>query len=55
MTHVGPKWSHRMSYDDTGHTDVAKRGGSWIGVDRQGCRSFKGVDYDILVGWIVKS
>jgi hypothetical protein len=23
-----------MSYDDTRHIDVAKRGGSWIGVDR---------------------
>jgi hypothetical protein len=32
MTHVGPEWSHDMTYDDTRHTDVAKRGGSWIGV-----------------------
>jgi hypothetical protein len=29
-------------------TDVAKRGGSWIGIDRRGCRSSKGVDCDIL-------
>jgi hypothetical protein len=28
MTHVGPEWSHGMAYDDTRHTDVAKRGGS---------------------------
>jgi hypothetical protein len=28
MAHVGPEWSHGMSYDDTRHTDVAKRGGS---------------------------
>ena len=30
--HVGPEWSHGMAYDDTRHTDVAKRGGSWLGV-----------------------
>jgi hypothetical protein len=29
-------------------TDVAKREGSWLGVDQRGCRSFKGVDCDIL-------
>jgi hypothetical protein len=34
MAHVGPKWSHGMAYNDTRHTDVAKRGGSWLGVDR---------------------
>jgi hypothetical protein len=28
MTHVGPEWSHGMTYDDTRHIDVAKRGGS---------------------------
>jgi hypothetical protein len=27
----GPRVSHGMAYDDTRHTDVAKRGGSWIG------------------------
>jgi hypothetical protein len=48
MAHVGPEWSHGMAYDDTRHTEVAKRGGSWIGVDRRGCRSSKGVDCDIL-------
>jgi hypothetical protein len=32
MAHVGPEWSHGMAYDDTRHTDVAKRGGSWRGV-----------------------
>jgi hypothetical protein len=26
--------SGHMAYDDTRHTDVAKRGGSWIRVDR---------------------
>jgi hypothetical protein len=34
MTHVGLEWSHGMAYDDTRHTDVAKTGGSWIGVYR---------------------
>jgi hypothetical protein len=48
MAHVSPEWSHGMEYDDTRHTDVAKRGGFWIGVDRRGCRSSKGVDCDIL-------
>jgi hypothetical protein len=46
--HVGPEWSHGMAYDDTGHTYVAKRGGSWLGVDRRGHQSSKGVDCDIL-------
>jgi hypothetical protein len=41
MVHVGPEWSHGMAYDDTRHTDVAKRRGSWIGVDRRGRRSSK--------------
>jgi hypothetical protein len=48
MAHVGAKWSHDMAYDDTRHIDVAKRGGSWIRVDRRGRRSTKGVDCDIL-------
>jgi hypothetical protein len=48
MVHVGPEWSHDMTYGDTRHTDVAKRGGSWIGVDRRGRQSSKGVDCDIL-------
>jgi hypothetical protein len=42
MTHVGPEWSHGMTYDGTIHTYVAKRGDSWIGVDRRGRRSSKG-------------
>jgi hypothetical protein len=44
MTHgaCGPRVSHGMSYDDTGHIDVAKRVGSWLGVDRRGRRSSKG-------------
>jgi hypothetical protein len=48
MAHVGSEWSHGMVYDNTRHIDVAKRGGSWIGVDRRGRRSSKGVDCDIL-------
>jgi hypothetical protein len=35
-------------YASTGHTDVAKRGRSWFGVDRWGRRSSKGVDCNIL-------
>jgi hypothetical protein len=42
MAHVGPKWSYGMAYDDTRHTNVAKSGGSWIGVDRRGCQNSKG-------------
>jgi hypothetical protein len=37
-----------MAYDDTRHRDVAKWGDSWIGVDRRGRLSSKGVDCDIL-------
>jgi hypothetical protein len=48
MAHVGPKWSHGMAYDDIGHIDMVKRGGSFLRVDRRGCHSSKGVDYDIL-------
>jgi hypothetical protein len=28
MAYVGLEWSHDMSYDDSRHTEVAKRGGS---------------------------
>jgi hypothetical protein len=48
MVHVGLEWSHDMAYDDTRHTDVSKREGSWIKVDQRGCRSSKGVDCDIV-------
>jgi hypothetical protein len=43
MAHVGLEWSHGMAYDDTRHTDVAKRRGSCLGVGRRGRRSSKGV------------
>jgi hypothetical protein len=52
--HVGPEWSHGMTYDDTRHIDVAKRRGSWIGVDRRGHRSSKGVDCDIMAQGLIK-
>jgi hypothetical protein len=42
MVHVGLEWSHGMAFDITRHIDVAKEGGSWIGVDRRVCRSSKG-------------
>jgi hypothetical protein len=48
MAHVGQEWSHGMAYDDTRHINVAKTGGSWLGVVRRGRRSSKGVDCDIL-------
>jgi hypothetical protein len=32
MAHVGPEWSHGMTYDDTGHIDVAKRDVSSLGL-----------------------
>jgi hypothetical protein len=32
---------------------VAKRGHSWLGVDRRGRRSSKGVDYDILAQGLI--
>jgi hypothetical protein len=55
MEHVGPEWSHGMVCDDTRHLDVAKRGGSWIGIDDRGRRSSKGVDCDILAPGMVIS
>jgi hypothetical protein len=48
MTDVGLEWSHGMAYDDTSHTDVAKREGSWLGVNRRGRWSSKRVHCDIL-------
>jgi hypothetical protein len=44
-----------MAYDDTRHTYMVKRGGFWIGVDRRGCCSSKGVDCDILAPMMVIS
>jgi hypothetical protein len=51
----GPEWSHGMAYDDTRHTDAAKREGSCIGVDRRGRQSSKGVNCEILAPGIVIS
>jgi hypothetical protein len=48
LANVGLEWSHGMAYDDTRHTNMTNRGGSWIGVDRRGRLSSKGVDCDIL-------
>jgi hypothetical protein len=45
MTYVGPEWSHGMAYDDTRHTDVTKRGGSWLGLTDE--------DVGLVRGWIV--
>jgi hypothetical protein len=42
MVHVGPEWSLGMAYDNTRHTNVAKRGGSWIRVNQRGRLSSKG-------------
>jgi hypothetical protein len=46
--HVGLEWSHGMICDNTRHTNVEKRGGSWLGVDRRRHLTSKGVDCDIL-------
>jgi hypothetical protein len=48
MAHVGLEWSNDMAYDDTSHTDVAKRGGYWLGVDQRGRQSSKGW---IMISW----
>jgi hypothetical protein len=50
MAHVDPEWSHGMAYDDTRHTDMAKRRGSWISVDRRGRRSSKGW-IGMMISW----
>jgi hypothetical protein len=41
------------TYANTERTDVAKGGHSWLGVDRRGRRSSKGVDYDILAQGLI--
>jgi hypothetical protein len=48
MTHIGPKWSHDMTYANTRHTNMAKRGGFLLRVDRRSRQSSKGLDCDIL-------
>jgi hypothetical protein len=49
MAHVGPELSHGMAWHMTTlDTDVAKRGGSLLWVDRRGRRFSKEVDCDIL-------
>jgi hypothetical protein len=48
MAHVGPEWSNGMAYDDTRHTDMAKLGCFWIGIDQRGRRSSKGC---IVISW----
>jgi hypothetical protein len=35
--------THHGTCAGAGHTDVTKRGRSWLGIDRQGRRSLKGV------------
>jgi hypothetical protein len=47
MAHVSPELSHGIAYDDTRHTDVAKRGGSGLGLTNE--------DVGLLRGWIVIS
>jgi hypothetical protein len=41
-------------YASIGDTDVAKRGCFWLGVDRWGHRSSKGVEYDILAQGLIR-
>jgi hypothetical protein len=43
-----------MTYDNTRHTDVVKRGGFWLEVDRRGHRSSKEVDCDIMVQGFIR-
>jgi hypothetical protein len=50
---VGPLGGIRYAYASIERTDVAKRGGSWLGVDRRGRRSSKGVDCDILAQGLI--
>jgi hypothetical protein len=40
-------------YASTGHMDVAKGGRSFLGIDRRGHRSSKGVDWDILAQGLI--
>jgi hypothetical protein len=48
MTYVDSEWSHGMAYDDTAHTDVAKRGVFVLGLTDEDIGLLRGVDCDIL-------
>jgi hypothetical protein len=54
MAHVGPEWSHDMAYDDTRHTDVAKREVSGLGLTDEDVNLLRGVDCDILAQGLIK-
>jgi hypothetical protein len=41
-------------YISIGRTNMTKRGHSWLGVDRRGRRSFKGVDCGILTQGLIE-
>jgi hypothetical protein len=47
MVHMGTEWSHGMAYDNTRHTDVAKREVPGLGLTDE--------DVGLLRGWIVIS
>lgn len=49
MALVGLEWSHGMTYDDTRHTYMTKRGGYWLGVDRRRRRFSK--RWWIVISW----
>jgi hypothetical protein len=38
----GAEWSHGITYDDIRHTNMVKRGCSWLVIDRRGHQSSKG-------------
>jgi hypothetical protein len=46
--------AHVYMYASIGHMVMAKRGRSWLGIDRQGHRSSKGMDCDILVQCLIE-
>jgi hypothetical protein len=49
--HMWARSGHMAWHMTTLNTDVAKRGGSWIGVDRRGRRSSKGGGGWIVISW----
>jgi hypothetical protein len=48
MAHVGSELSHGMAYDDTRHTDMARREVPRLGLTNEDVGLIRGVDCDIL-------
>jgi hypothetical protein len=55
IAHVGPVWSHGMTYDNTRHTDLAKGEIPGLGLIDEDVGLLRRVDCDILASRMVIS